>query len=42
MPEEFIEENIKKDESLYDDIIVEDHTNYDEEPFDPSVSYSNV
>ncbi|XP_037816134.1 uncharacterized protein LOC119606652 isoform X2 [Lucilia sericata] len=33
---EFDETNIKKDDSLYDDIIEEDPNNYDEEPFDPS------
>ncbi|XP_023300474.2 uncharacterized protein LOC111682712 isoform X1 [Lucilia cuprina] len=34
---EFDETNIKKDDSLYDDIIEEDPNNYDEEPFDPSL-----
>ncbi|XP_013117081.1 uncharacterized protein LOC106094416 [Stomoxys calcitrans] len=34
---EFDEANIKKDESLYDELIEEDHNNYDEEPFDPSL-----
>ncbi|XP_065371425.1 uncharacterized protein LOC135963485 isoform X3 [Calliphora vicina] len=36
IPTEFDESNIKKDDSLYDDIIEEDPNNYDEEPFDPS------
>lgn len=35
---EFDETNIKRDDSLYDDIIEEDPNNYDEEPFDPTVS----
>lgn len=38
MSAEFDESNIKKDEYLYDELIEEDHNNYDEEPFDPSVS----
>lgn len=38
IPAHFDETNIKKDDSLYDDIIEEDPHNYDEEPFDPSVS----
>ncbi|XP_065371423.1 uncharacterized protein LOC135963485 isoform X1 [Calliphora vicina] len=37
IPTEFDESNIKKDDSLYDDIIEEDPNNYDEEPFDPSL-----
>ncbi|XP_073816557.1 uncharacterized protein [Musca autumnalis] len=37
MTAEFDESNIKKDEYLYDELIEEDHNNYDEEPFDPSL-----
>ncbi|GBP88619.1 hypothetical protein EVAR_100546_1 [Eumeta japonica] len=36
LPTHFDENNIKKDDSLYDDIIEEDPHNYDEEPFDPN------
>ncbi|XP_075148535.1 uncharacterized protein LOC142222329 [Haematobia irritans] len=38
MTMEYDENNVKKDESLYNELIEEDHNNYDEEPFDPSLA----